>query len=95
MDYSYQTIMDEIKKRSEITLEQESSFPSSEESFVEPALKPEPVKPKFKIEKMTTCLHGQLCSHLKSEPPARPMCSLAKIPIFNLNHCPELNWGNI
>jgi len=58
-------------------------------------LKPEadPPKPKLKIEKMTTCLNSQGCRHLQSDPPARPICTMAGMPVFDLIECPESNWG--
>ena len=84
MDYSYQTIMDEIKKCSCAILERE---PSSEKSLNVPTVST------LKIEKMTECLHGKSCHHLKSDPPARPICEKAGEPVWDLTECPIQNWA--
>ena len=47
---------------------------------------------KLKIEKMETCLHGRGCRHLKSEPPARPMCDAVGLPVWDLLECPLMWW---
>ena len=52
-----------------------------------------PTVPTLKIEKMTECLHGKSCHHLKSYPPARPICKAAGLPVWDLTECPVLNWG--
>lgn len=87
MEYSYQNIMDEIFNRSTI-----QPVPSYEESFETPEPELEP-KPKLKIETMTTCLYGRSCPHLQSEPPARPLCDKAGLPVWDLKECPGQKRG--
>jgi len=48
---------------------------------------------KLKIEKMERCLHDRSCRHLISEPPARPLCDAAGLPVFDLNECPLMMWA--
>lgn len=84
-------LLDEIKKRAKKPVQPESSL---EESFVESAPEPESVKSKLKIEKMQQCLHGRSCRHLKSEPPARPLCKKAEKSVFDLIECPIKQWGS-
>jgi len=61
---------------------------------IEAAAPPEPDQvPILKIEKMTKCLHGQGCRHLKSEPPASPICTKADGPVWDLKECPLMRWA--
>jgi len=53
-----------------------------------------PATSKLKIEKMTRCLHGQSCEHLDSQPPARPICDVAGMPVFDLTECPLMGWAS-
>ena len=48
--------------------------------------------PKYKIEGMEKCLHGRWCKHLKNNPPARVLCSIAGVPVFDLDGCPDGWW---